>query len=81
MITAKLEAGVWWNKETGHIHNSAQGRDKFISTVNSDRGSARGNPNLYWKLARYLAAQGKPHPPLPSKWQPPSSEDEQDGIA
>ena len=61
--TGRLDVGIWWNRDTGHIHISA--KNQFISTVNTDPGSARCHENLYWKLAKALKDQGLPHPDLP----------------
>jgi hypothetical protein len=61
--TARLDVGVWYNSDTGHIHISA--KDHFISTVNNEAGSKRCHANLYWKLARALRDSGMPHPPIP----------------
>lgn len=56
---------IWWNEQSGRIHISAGGPHAFISTVSEDPTSKRGNPNLYYKLAKCLGQAGAPHPPIP----------------
>ena len=63
--TIHLELGVWYNEQTNHIHVSTQAGNGFISTVNADPTSKRGNPNLFFKLACVLRDAGKPHPQIP----------------
>jgi hypothetical protein len=58
--TAKLDVGIWFNEETGHIHIAA--KNSFISTVSNEPGSKRYHPNLYRKLAEALRTANKPHP-------------------
>ena len=57
--------GIWWNEDQGHIHITVQGITGFHSTVNPIPQSKRGNPNLFYKLAKCLRAVGAPHPPIP----------------
>ena len=58
--------GVWWNEDQGHIHIAVGGGDTaFHSTVNANPQSWRGNPNLFYKLAKCLREVGAPHPPIP----------------
>lgn len=58
--TARLDVGIWFNPDTGHIHIAAKGQ--FISTVSPDPRSKRYHPNLYRKPAAALRESGKPHP-------------------
>ena len=58
--TLRLDAGIWFNERTGHIHIAASGQ--FISTVSGDSKSKRYHRNLYLKLARSLKDAGLPHP-------------------
>ena len=60
------KVGIFWNQKDGRIRITAQGIFPFISTVSPDPKSKRGNPNLYYKLAKCLQAKGAPHPPIPS---------------
>lgn len=64
--TVYLEnVGIWWNEAHNRIHIALPGTPDIISTVNPRPESARGNPNLFWKLARCLQRAGAPHPPMP----------------
>jgi hypothetical protein len=58
--TARLDVGIWFNPNTGHIHLAA--KDHFISTVSADPASKRYHPNLYRKLAAALRDADCPHP-------------------
>ena len=57
--------GVWWNQKTGDIHLTVQSVPGFHSTVSANPKSKRGNPNLFYKLAKCLRAVDAPHPPIP----------------
>ena len=57
--------GVWWDENQGHIHITVRGEAAFHSTVNANPESRRGNPNLFYKLAKCLRAVEAPHPPIP----------------
>ena len=59
------KVGVWWDENRDHIHITVRGNAAFHSTVNSNPLSKRGNPNLFYKLAKCLRAVGAPHPPIP----------------
>ena len=64
--TVYLEhVGIRWNEETGRIHIYVKGEAEFVSTVSADPRSRRGNPNLFYKLAKCLHAAGAPHPLIP----------------
>jgi hypothetical protein len=58
--TARLDVGIWFNKDTGRIHIAAI--DHFISTVSNDPRSKRYHPNLYKKRSAALRNADKPHP-------------------
>lgn len=58
--TARLDVGIWFNADTGHIHLAAKGQ--FISTVSNDPKSKRFHANLYRKLGKALRDAGKPYP-------------------
>ena len=58
--TVRLDAGIWYNSKTGHIHIAA--KNEFISTVSGDPKSRRYHPNLYLKLTKTLERAGLPHP-------------------
>ncbi|KKW89720.1 hypothetical protein [Sphingobium chungbukense] len=60
MKTVKLDCGIWYNDESGHIHIAAAGA--FISTVSNDPKSKRYHPNLYRKMAKALRDAGAPAP-------------------
>jgi len=60
--TAYLNVGVWYDKDTGHIHMTLPNSGWFHTTVNVDQKSKRGHPNLYGKLARALKEAGVPAP-------------------
>ena len=62
--TARLDVGIWFNANSGHIHIAAKGA--FISTVSNDPKSKRYHPNLFRKLAAVLRENGLPHRPAPS---------------
>lgn len=49
-----VELGVWYNKETGDIHMTAQGVPGFHTTVNDKEGSLRCHGNLYDKFKKLL---------------------------
>lgn len=57
--------GIWWDEDQGHIHITVRGDPGFHSTVNANPQSKRGNPNLFYKLAKCLRAVDAPHPPIP----------------
>ena len=53
---------IWWGV-TGHsIHISFPGALEFITTVNDNPESKRGNPHLFRKLAACLDAAGVERP-------------------
>lgn len=58
--TVRLDVGIWFNEETGHIHIAAA--NSFISTVSDDPESRRYHPNLFQKLAKCLMNAGVSHP-------------------
>ena len=58
------KVGIWWDEDDGHIHISVREEHDFISTVNANPERMRGNPNLFYKLAKCLRAAGAPHPPI-----------------
>ena len=58
--TGQVMVGLWYDEEAGDIHLRIPGHG--LSTVNGDKGSARGNPHLFNKLAKVLRDQGKPCP-------------------
>ena len=60
--TAYLNMGIWYNRETGHIHMALPGTGWFHTTVNDKEGSARCHINLFGKLARALDEAGAPGP-------------------
>ena len=60
--TVYLDVSIWYNDEQDAIHIAAPGVEGLHSTVNADPASKRGNPNLYWKLAKALRQAGAPHP-------------------
>ena len=60
------EVGVWWNQKNGNIHLTVQGVSGFHSTVIANPKNIRGNPNLYYKLAKCLRAVDAPYPPIPN---------------
>jgi hypothetical protein len=60
-----MKVGIWYNGETDHIHIQSSDFGGFISTVNRNPDSKRGNPNLFGKLGRCLARAGAPHPTDP----------------
>ncbi len=55
-----MAIGIWYNEESGHIHIQSSDFGGFISTVNRNPESVRGNPNLYNKLACCLKEAGAP---------------------
>lgn len=57
--------GIWWNQKSDNIHITVQGVRGFHSTVNANPKSKRGNPNLFYKLAKCLRALDAPHPHIP----------------
>ena len=57
--------GIWWNEDQNNIHITVRGTAGFHSTVSGNPDRKRGNPNLFYKLARCLRAVGAPHPPIP----------------
>jgi hypothetical protein len=59
-----FEVGVWYNKDSGHIHMTAPNSGWFHTTINDNEGSKRGHPNLYGKLARALKEAGAPGPEI-----------------
>lgn len=67
--TAYLNVGVFYNKETGHIHMTLPNTGWFHTTVAPDADSKRSHPNLYEKLARALQEAGVPGPEAPSNSQ------------
>lgn len=58
--SVRLEARVWFNAETKHIHIAAA--DSFISTISPDPESKRHHANLYRKLAQFLRDAGAAAP-------------------
>lgn len=57
---------IWYNQDNERIHITVRHNGiEEISTVNADPASKRGNPNLYYKLAKCLKAAAAPHPNLP----------------
>ena len=60
--TAYLNMGVWYDRETGHIHMTLPKSGWFHTTVNAEDGSVRCHKNLYGKLARALVEAGAPAP-------------------
>jgi hypothetical protein len=58
--TVRIDAGIWFNEDTKHIHIAAKGA--FITTVCNDPDSKRYHPNLYGKLAQCLRKAGAPAP-------------------
>jgi hypothetical protein len=60
--TAYLNVGVWYDRETGHIHMTLPHSGWFHTTVAPDGDSKRGHPNLYAKLSRALQEAGVPGP-------------------
>lgn len=60
--TAYFELSVWYNERTGHIHLAVPRSEWFITTVNNNKASKRGHPNLYRKLARALREAEVPSP-------------------
>jgi hypothetical protein len=60
--TAYLNVGVWFDRDTGHIHLTLPHSGWFHTTVVNDPGSKRGHLNLYGKLARALREAGVPGP-------------------
>jgi hypothetical protein len=58
--TAYPKIGVWFDIEAGDIHLSIEGQG--LSTVNANAASARGNPHLFYKLAKALRDSGMPYP-------------------
>lgn len=53
---------VWYDDEQAVIRMASDASIGFISTVNDDPDSARGNPNLFGKLAKLLRDAGRPAP-------------------
>lgn len=62
--TAYLNLGIWFDRDTGHIHLTLPHSGWFHTTVVGDAESKRGHPNLYNKLARALKEAGVPGPEL-----------------
>ena len=62
--TAYLNVGIWYDKDTGHIHMTLPHSGWFHTTVTNDLDSKRGHANLFAKLARALREAGVPHPPV-----------------
>jgi hypothetical protein len=62
--TAYLNVGIWYDRETGHIHMTLPHSDWFHTTVVQDADSKRGHPNLYAKLSRALQEAGVPGPEI-----------------
>ena len=64
--TVHLEdVSIWWDERRDRIKIRCGGDAEFISTVSADPKSKRGNPNLFYKLAKRLRAAGVAHPPIP----------------
>jgi len=63
--TAYLNLGVWYDRETGHIHMTLPHSGWFHTTVCNEATSKRGHPNLFAKLARALKEAGVPGPAVP----------------
>jgi hypothetical protein len=57
-----MTLGIWYNAETDHTHIQANAFGGFISTVNRNPDSKRGNPNLFAKLALCLFKSRRPAP-------------------
>ena len=65
MKTVRLSnVTIWWKEDQNRIAIRVGGDSAFISTVSPDPSSIRGNPNLFYKLARCLRDAGVPHPPI-----------------
>ena len=63
-----MQVKIWWSPKKHSIELRGEGRPaSFISTVHADATSARGNPNLFWKLAECLRKAGAPAPESPPK--------------
>jgi hypothetical protein len=60
--TVYVEAGIWLNEKSGHIHIAIPKTDWFHSTVSGDPQSKRSHPNLFKKLSRLLKEAGAPYP-------------------
>lgn len=60
--TVYMEVGVWYDRETDHIHLTVPGSEWFHTTVNNHPGSKRYHANLFAKLARALKDVGAPNP-------------------
>ena len=60
--TAYLNVGVWYDKESGHIHLTLPRSGSFHTTVTNEAGSKRCHPNLFAKLSRALKEAGVPGP-------------------
>ncbi len=58
--TVRLDVGIWFNEESGHIHIAA--KKAFISTISNDPESRRFHPNLFRKLSKCLKDAGVAHP-------------------
>ena len=56
---------IWWKEDRECIGIRVGGENASISSVDADKESKRGNPNLFYKLARCLKAAGSPQPPIP----------------
>ncbi len=65
--TAYARMGIWYQRKTGHIHLSVPESSWFVTTVSNDPSSKRYHPNLFQKLARYLAEQGADGPIVEDK--------------
>lgn len=60
--TIYMEVGVWYDRETDHIHLTVPATEWFHTTINNHAGSKRCHPNLFGKLARALREAEAPHP-------------------
>ena len=58
------DVSICWNEAKGRIRIYVKGEAGFASTVSADPCNVRGNPNLFYKLAKCLKAAGAPHPPI-----------------
>jgi len=60
------KVSIWYNQSNEHIHMTVKHKGvEEISTINANPVSKRGNPNLYYKLAKCLRKADAPHPDLP----------------
>ena len=57
-----LNVGVWYDKESGHIHLTLPHSGWFHTTVTNEAGSKRCHSNLFAKLSRALKEAGVPAP-------------------